>query len=209
MSRIEDYFARVGPDYLDSRPQFLIDSEPGYWKPFPEFRESVEDVLSRSLLQRDGGPALHMTTPYPWLDIVLVFISTTTATAVLSKLSEDIYEHFKGKLLGRRHHDEISPPMRLTVEIKMKKTFLVKGEMSCSQYDDAVQALASLSQMFADAKATKAREFQQVDEYRRHEVERLDEYDKEEVNGIISTAPKPPLISYTYDIHNKRWTPKA
>src|ERR1700728_3448942 len=93
------------PDYLSSRPQFVIDYEPGFnWTGFFEFKESIEDVLERSLEQR-RALSFHTTTPYPWLEIVLIFISTTSATAVLTKLNGDIYEFFKGKILGRRNKE--------------------------------------------------------------------------------------------------------
>jgi hypothetical protein len=202
------------PDYFDPQPQFATDYEPGFgWHHFLEFKESVEDVLARSLQERQEL-SLHETTPYPWLDIVLIFISTTSATAILNKLNEDIYEHFKGKFLKRRskgdsrRKEEEPLPMEFSIEVTVKKILRVRGEVECSDYEDAINALSSLSQMFADAKSIKAREFEQVDGYTREFVEQ-EEFEVTEGKGFTIKTPKFPPISYVYDKNSRRWTLKA
>jgi hypothetical protein len=174
------------PDFLSNRPQFVTDYEPGiYWNDFFEFKESLEEVLERSL-ERRSVLSLHMTTPYPWLEIVLIFISTTSATAVITKLNEDIYEFFKSKLLDRRKKgrskeeeklvDQLIMPMKLRIEVKVKKTLFIHGDASCDNYQEAIDALSSIVQMFEDAKAARPQDFERVDNYTPDQVERMSEW---------------------------------
>jgi hypothetical protein len=83
----------------------ILDHEPGYpgINPFvetglKEFRRGLEEALSSSMIVEDAD-ARHMTTPFPWLDVLLFFASTTVATTMLNKIGEDVYNYFKGKVV--------------------------------------------------------------------------------------------------------------
>jgi hypothetical protein len=38
--------------------------------------------------------------PFPWIELTLIFVSTTVATTMLNKLGEDIYNLIKSKATG-------------------------------------------------------------------------------------------------------------
>jgi hypothetical protein len=65
-----------------------------------EFRNELERVLSSSLkVDSWDMSAKHVSFALPWLEIALIFASSTIAASILSKIGEDIYTQFKREIV--------------------------------------------------------------------------------------------------------------
>jgi len=150
------------------------------WNGFSEFREGLEQILSSHLDEKEDL-SLHITPSPPWLEIVLAFASTTVATTLITKISEDIYYHFKGKLLkahdkketereilverlerlkaGKITEDTEQGKLQLSIRIDIGSTTHLDGSFQADNYSDAVDAIRSLPQVLADAEKSQVYEY--------------------------------------------------
>jgi len=211
--------------------KFILDYEPGLWGGFFEFRDELEGTLSTSLT-RESAHSLHATTLYPWLEVILIFTSTTVATTFITKIGGDIYEHFKTKIINkstetlterenlvkrleklktqRDFPKEFLESFRLGIKIKVNKTLLIEGKCRCDSYESVIDALNSMPQMFTDALQDKKKEFEKIDNYTPEELKHISEDEviilkSETQRDIRISSPKKPILTYTYDMSKKQW----
>lgn len=143
--------------------RFIADYEPGMldlgegYSSFWEFEQELEELLSSSL-QKEEAMSLHSMTIYPWLTLTLIFASTTIAATIITKMSEDLYNRFKERIVrghGKKTKDQDLPwgptQMRITIDIHIQGQSLASGKIECPEYKTAIDALSTLSRLLVDS----------------------------------------------------------
>jgi hypothetical protein len=172
-----------------------------------EFIDELKIALSPTLTVKEdvlhGKGAID---PLLWFGLAFAFASTTIATSILSKIGEDIYNHFKGALLAKidkkdqkkikklrevlEERDTMSPEERLkalsiyskyliefSLTIRVNNIFTIHGHASADSYDTLIQSLKSLASI-------------------------IDQVGKEEEQN-----PQKIHFSYEYNISTRKWIP--
>jgi len=137
-----------------------------------EVASELGRVMSSALqVEQEPGEFAGSTLFIPWLEIALVFASTTIATSVLSKIGEDLYNHFKGKVVktfdearakrSREVSDEIetdglpefmskASSERFIIKIEIGE-MLISGTVTSKNSKILFEALKSAQKMITDA----------------------------------------------------------
>lgn len=117
-----------------------------------DFRHELEQRLSTSFNFSVGIDRSGAGTPYPALEIFLVFAtSATTAiiTSVLNEFGKDVYKALKGKLFKRPFVKEDSTmDFSITIVSSEKVT---KGTIRTDNFDNIIELIRNVNEMFDNA----------------------------------------------------------
>jgi hypothetical protein len=172
-----------------------------------EFIDELKIALSPTIEVREdvlhGKGAID---PFLWFGLAFTFASTAIATSILSKLGEDVYNHYKGKLLSRiektglherkklkeilesqdtvtseEYLEALLPNSKYLVELSLTirsgNTFMIHGNASTESYETLVESMRSLASIL------------------------------DQVNKEMQQEPKKFHFCYEYDISTKKWVP--
>jgi hypothetical protein len=171
-----------------------------------ELSESLASLLGNKIDDRSeqyrGGFA-----PFPWVELTLVFASSTVATTMLNKFGEDIYNLLKSKITGvvshkarkqiegNKHQFVFPDPnsIRATITI-YADTVVVSGEAQLDNPEAFAHSMKNAKQIMVD-----------VHEKRGKELEEL----QQAFNQNPHTSQQEPCLLYVYDSTNKQWISKG
>jgi hypothetical protein len=160
----------------------IYDSQP----PAHEFLVNLETFLSPHMPLRywDASRAtLHSPLAVSWIELVFIFTSTTVATAILTKISEDVYDFFKDRL---DHRDKSASKIRVGISINANE-FCVQGYATGDDYEEAVRIIERCLDLYRAASEQSGNEpvAREANESKRND--------------------RKPNLSYSFDNQSQSW----
>jgi hypothetical protein len=184
----------------------------------------LEHYLSEEMpvKRRDDSGVLYFVPPPPWIDITLIFASTTIATSILNKLGEDIYNKLKSSLatlFKKRSEKDTDPFINFMPQTGLSITIMVEGmavkaNIECRDYEEVLEALKATQQIFMDACNKKTTELKTPQKDAGISVEEA-RLIMRQLGGIRDFRNMPEslalqrtnlLLEYAYDASTKKWS---
>jgi hypothetical protein len=127
-----------------------------------DFRQELEQILSTSFEFSIGRETGGAGTPYPALEVILIFAtSATTAiiTSVLSELGKDVYKALKGKLFKKPFDKDGTMDFSITI---VSPEVVTKGTIRTDNFDNVIEVMKNAKEMFDNASKINVSEVEQL-----------------------------------------------
>ncbi|HYT44727.1 MAG TPA: hypothetical protein VEP90_20535 [Methylomirabilota bacterium] len=131
-----------------------------------DLRQELEQILSTSFEFSIGRETGGAGTPYPALEVILIFAtSATTAiiTSVLNELGKDVYKALKGKLFKKPFEKDSTMDFSVTI---VSSEVVTKGTIRTDNFDDVIEVMKNVKELFDNSSKINVSEVKQVSNMR-------------------------------------------
>jgi hypothetical protein len=172
----------------------------------PEVRQALSSLLGNEI---DDSSAQYYgaVAPFPWVELTLVFASTTVATTMLNKFGEDMYNLLKRKLTrvvshkvskqveGKTNQVASADPSSIRITLTMYADIVVvSGEAQLDNTEAFAHAMKNAKQLFVDAHEKRGKELEEL----QHAFSQNPQFSHQE-----------PCLLYVYDASRNQWISKG
>ncbi len=172
----------------------------------PAVSQSLSSLLGNEIADR-SSPYQGGFAPFPWVELTLVFASTTVATTMLNKFGEDMYNLIKSKITGVVAHKANKQGERKTNQLAFAdpnsirltltlyaETVVVSGEAQLDNPEAFAHAMKNAQQLLVDAHEKRGKELEELQQALSHNPQ---------------FSHQEPCLLYVYDVAKKQWISKG
>lgn len=128
-----------------------------------DFRQELEQRLSTSFDVSVGIETGGVGTPFPALEIFIVFATSATTvmiTSVLNEFGKDVYKALKDKLF-KKPFEEKDSTMDFSITI-VSPELVTKGTIRTDNFDNIIEVLKNAKEMFDNASKIDVSQVEQL-----------------------------------------------